>query len=104
MAKRASEIPITDIKTVQDAVRYWRVCLGEWGEKPDDQIATSMVCIGGSDYFFDELYRGEDGDFSKLFELAADLEWDYTTSDRARAQVWNEVRVLLKRLEERYLK
>jgi hypothetical protein len=98
---------IIEVETIQDALLYWRECLAEWGKKPDTQIAANMVGLVTNDHF--EEWEGKEGqpqtDFSKVFELALELESDRVGGEygSVRDQMWEEVRVLLRKLEEEYL-
>lgn len=92
--------------TQSEMIAYWRSCLNDWDKSSDIEIASRMVAVGASDYFHDSQYE-EDGktqnDFSKLFELALDLESDYPPGDSARDYAWQEVRRLLDKLEKKHL-
>lgn len=91
--------------TLPEMIVYWRECLDDLGKGSDIEVASRMVCVVGSDYF-DESEVEADGtqsDFSKLFELAVDLEDDFAPDDPYRPEAWKEVRRLLERLERQYL-
>lgn len=86
---------ISEIKTAEDAIQYWRGCLLQLDSQPDDKVAYDMVRVVGSPNW-DDLYKEGEGSATivGVFDLVAELEVP-SQADAIRHQKWEKVKRLL---------